>query len=243
MPAPSRFRLFDGTGKYVDRFGVLLVLTIGAVGTLSLSGGDESTDLVSGHIRAAVVTVLVGLTFLLSLRASGVARRWVRIADIAIGAAVTLTVVLILLSLVPDVDTDVHTTAVVPVLWLVLAVLSPIAVVRRLLQQREVTAETLMGSISAYLLIPVAYYYVFVSIEALQGDFFGVPVRRTSYMYFSLENLTTLGYGDLTPKTDLARLLATSEAVIGQVFLVTFVAVLVGRFASRSIRGTGANEL
>jgi voltage-gated potassium channel Kch len=47
-------------------------------------------------------------------------------------------------------------------------------------------------------------------------------------MYFSLSTITTVGYGDLTAITPFARLIATAEAVSGQVYLVTFVAMLVG---------------
>ena len=47
-------------------------------------------------------------------------------------------------------------------------------------------------------------------------------------MYFSLTTITTVGYGDLTAQGNLGRLLANSESVIGQVYLVTFVAMIVG---------------
>jgi hypothetical protein len=49
-------------------------------------------------------------------------------------------------------------------------------------------------------------------------------------MYFSLTTITTTGYGDLTAQTDVGRTLAMAEAVIGQIYLVTFVAMLVGLF-------------
>jgi hypothetical protein len=52
-------------------------------------------------------------------------------------------------------------------------------------------------------------------------------------MYFSLATVTTVGYGDLAPASNIARLLSTSEALVGQVYLVTFVAMLVGLAASR----------
>lgn len=57
--------------------------------------------------------------------------------------------------------------------------------------------------------------------------------RRDGYVVdvvhvFQLLSITTVGYGDLAAGTDLGRLLATSEAVVGQIHLVTFVAMLVG---------------
>jgi uncharacterized membrane protein len=48
------------------------------------------------------------------------------------------------------------------------------------------------------------------------------------FLYFSLATLTTLGYGDITPVTTLARTSATLEAVTG----VFYSAVLVARLVS-----------
>ena len=62
--------------------------------------------------------------------------------------------------------------------------------------------------------------------------FFSQPEPTTSYMYFSLTTITTTGYGDFTSSTEFGRLLSMAEAVIGQVYLVTFVALLVGLFAA-----------
>ena len=43
-----------------------------------------------------------------------------------------------------------------------------------------------------------------------------------------LQTLTTLGYGDFAPATDFVRALASVEALGGQLYLVTVIAVLVG---------------
>jgi hypothetical protein len=47
-------------------------------------------------------------------------------------------------------------------------------------------------------------------------------------IYFSLVTMTTLGYGDITPDSDTSRMLASMEAVIGQIYLAVLVARLVG---------------
>jgi hypothetical protein len=55
-----------------------------------------------------------------------------------------------------------------------------------------------------------------------------VVARRLEYLYFSYVSLTTVAYGDLTAATDVGRVLAVSEALIGRLYLVTVVALLVG---------------
>ena len=54
--------------------------------------------------------------------------------------------------------------------------------------------------------------------------------------YFSFITLTTTGYGDYVPVTDIARAVAVLEALIGQIFLATLVARLVASFAGRRRR-------
>lgn len=92
----------------------------------------------------------------------------------------------------------------------------------------------LAGAISAYLLIAFTFTFAFLTVNSYEsGDFFGRAEPTTSFMYFSLTSITTVGYGDLTATTDLGRLLATSEAVICRIFLVTLVAALVALYTRR----------
>ncbi len=55
--------------------------------------------------------------------------------------------------------------------------------------------------------------------------------------YFSFTTLTTLGYGDITPKSVFARNLATFEAVVGQLYIATMLARLVALQITQSGRG------
>jgi len=78
------------------------------------------------------------------------------------------------------------------------------------------------------------------------GPFFAFADRASAadYMYFSFSTLATLGYGDLMARTNLGRMLAVTEALCGQMYLVTVVALLVSNFArqwsrGRSVRSTG----
>jgi hypothetical protein len=55
-------------------------------------------------------------------------------------------------------------------------------------------------------------------------------------MYFSLTTITTVGYGDLTAAAQPGRLLANTEAVVGQLYLVTFVGLLIGILTTQQTR-------
>jgi ion channel len=225
-------RFFDDRSPHVDRFGALLALTGFTLVTLSLTGLGRPGGGFAGLVGTALTSVIVGATLLLALRASGVARPWRLAADVLVGFMVAFALVGVALALaIPGADVEV---TIDPDLWVVLSLLAPVVVVRRLLQNKEVTSRTLQGAISAYLLIPVAFQFVFHTVDALlPGGFFGSPKPPTAFMYFSLTTITTVGYGDLAPAADVARLLATVEALLGEVFLVTFVALMVGLLGER----------
>ncbi len=49
----------------------------------------------------------------------------------------------------------------------------------------------------------------------------------SDFVYYSFVTLTTVGYGDLTASTGIGRMLSVTEALVGQLYLVTVVAILV----------------
>jgi len=60
------------------------------------------------------------------------------------------------------------------------------------------------------------------------------PHGQSEYMYYSFVVLTTLGFGDLSPSVGLPQALTGTEALLGQVFLVTLVARLVTLWVRQS---------
>lgn len=229
MPRKSkRPILFDDHSRYLDRFGLVLALTILAIVALALVDlSAPAGDLVAG-IASIATSILVGATLLLAMRASGLRLKWRRVADVLVAFVLFIIILQIAWGLFSDTPLFAR-EGTRPLTLLVLAALAPLVVVRRLLKHRTVTTGTLLGAISAFLLLPIAFTYAFLTIDGLQAtSFFGSVQPTTSFMYFSLSTVTTVGYGDLTAITPLARLVATAEAVSGQVYLVTFVAMLVG---------------
>jgi hypothetical protein len=229
MSRLSRLKPFDDQSAHLDRFGWVLVLSVVSIIALALVDQTGSSQHVIAAVASVGTTVLVGVTFMLALRASGVARRWQRVADAVVVLVIVVLVVFVVADLLATVSAANVRDSSHPLLLLIIAALAPLVVIRRLLHHRTVTTGTLLGAISAFLLIPIAFCYAFLTIGPLQGTpFFGHVEPSTSFMYFSLSTVTTVGYGDLAAQTPFARLVANAEAVSGQVYLVTFVAMLVG---------------
>ncbi len=116
-------------------------------------------------------------------------------------------------------------------LFVLLLLVTPLVVMMRLLLRPKITVDTLAGALSAYLQIGIFFgaLYRFVSLIQSNQQFFAQTAHpdALAFQYFSFITMTTVGYGDYTPITPTGQTLATMEAVVGQVFLVTVVALTV----------------
>ena len=59
------------------------------------------------------------------------------------------------------------------------------------------------------------------------------------WFYYRFVTLTTTGFGDLTAATDVGRALTITEALIGQIYLVTVVALIVTNIGPGRAERTG----
>ncbi len=106
-----------------------------------------------------------------------------------------------------------------------------VGVFRRVLAQRHVTMETILGALCVYFILGLMFANLYGAIDAFSVDpLFGHPVPRSDYSYFSFVTLTTVGYGDVVAATDVGRRFAAIEAMTGQIFLATAVARLVSLY-------------
>jgi Ion channel len=101
--------------------------------------------------------------------------------------------------------------------------------------QRDINPQAVTGAVCIYLFLGILFTFAYAAVAALgSGAFFaqgtdGTPAIR---IYFSYVTLATLGYGDYTPAGQPGRSLAIAEALLGQLYLVTVVALLVGRLGT-----------
>lgn len=197
-----------------------LLLLIGISLVFQLAAGD------TGEARV-VTLVLQGIALLAALQVSG-AHRWIiHAASVAVGLAVLGALGLLIGS--GEVD-----QAASRVVTLMLVLLAPLAIVRGIVRQaREagaITLRTMFGVLCVYLLVGMAFAFIYGAIEALTNDPFFVQMvdaDQSDFLYFSFTTLTTTGFGDLTAATQLGHAFVITEALTGQIYLVTVVALIV----------------
>jgi hypothetical protein len=92
--------------------------------------------------------------------------------------------------------------------------------------------DAIFGAIFGYFLIALAFAMLYVQLERAQPGSFELPEsgsHEASLVYFSLVTITTLGYGDITPVSKLARVLTGIEAASGTMYVAVFIAMIIGR--------------
>jgi hypothetical protein len=133
-------------------------------------------------------------------------------------------------------------TGTVGVLNGLLILTTAIVIARGVIGEDEVNRQTVVGAICIYVLVGLLFAYVYTVIATFgDGALFtdGTDGTVAIRLYFSFVTLTTVGYGDYATATDLGHTLSVTEALVGQLYLVTVVAVIVGAMARGRVRGAG----
>jgi hypothetical protein len=218
------------------RYGLLL-LVIAAVFAIQGIATPEQWE-------QALVTAILCFTLLLALAVARVRPVVMRVAVLVTVGVLTLSIVESVLGNLAHGPTDIANA--------LLVILAPpaiaVGVVRSLRARETVTLEAVFGVLSVYLLVGMFFAYLYGAVDRLGGaPFFAqnVPINTARSIYFSFTTLATVGYGDLTARSNLGHTLSISEALFGQIYLVTVVSLIVaniGRSHKRVRAGREGDE-
>jgi hypothetical protein len=148
----------------------------------------------------------------------------------------------------------------VPVLvsfHLVAAVFFSFAVViilRSIHKEASVSADAIYGAICGYLLIGLAFGHLYCLTECLNPEAFrgieqfSMPLQvedrhHLLLTYFSFVTLTSVGYGDITPRSGPTRSLAVVEAMVGQFYIAVLIGELIGKRVSQAVSGRSSDSV
>jgi hypothetical protein len=126
--------------------------------------------------------------------------------------------------------------------------------------EQKIDSRLLSGATAGYLLLGLSGGLVLSVLEsAMPGGFrdnitsqaltLASPVADVGYpwdtdfarlVYYAFVCLTTVGFGDITPVTPLARLVSMSLSVLGPLYIAVVLGLLLARFSSRDPGGSTA---
>jgi hypothetical protein len=199
--------------RVANAFGLVLVLVLGSYVLISLTAYKGWT--------AALIAAVAGASATVAMASADARPAAVEATALAALVAVVLDVV----SALAGGSALLGISALLVMSALLVATATMLGAV---LRESEVGFRTILGAISAYVNLGLLFTFLYAALDRLQsGEFFGVPLQTGDYVFFSITTLTTTGYGDLVPAAQPGRLLSGLEMLLGQLFLVTFIAGLV----------------
>lgn len=206
--------------RWDDRYGVLFVLIL-----LSMLLSAANTPWLK-----VVGVIVLGGTVLFAFRVSRAPRRAWRLARILVPIAV-------ILGIVGHVSDSRSADSIAALVYVILPVAVIGVLVRRIVMDLpSVSARTILGLLSVYLLIGMTFAALFTTIAVISDEPFFAETKTAEpvdFTYFSFVTLSTVGYGDFTAANPMPRMLSAIEGLSGQLYLVTVVAVAVSRVRPR----------
>jgi hypothetical protein len=231
----------------------------------------ERSSGLRNRIRESEAYELLLLLIVLSIAFAEAApeREWARVASVAIqgvtlvfalwtsrvsrrGLAIALAVAVIGFSaaaVTSAASSDVVVRTFARLVNVLLAALATFAIARGVLrgvtERRMVTLQSLLGVLCIYLLLGMLFSFAYGAVASIDsGPFFssGIDGDTSDYVYFSFATLTTVGYGDLTVSDEVGRAFAIFEALIGQLYLVTVIALFVSNLGRGGRRAQAGEE-
>jgi voltage-gated potassium channel len=130
----------------------------------------------------------------------------------------------------------------VVLLWALFSTWSAARLIQQLALERVVNASVLRGAVAGYLMLGLTAGLLVSALETIQPASFsnvhleplqaGTPVWSLSFVrlnYYAFVTLTTLGFGDVSPRTPPAQMLSVAIAVSGVFYLAAVMGVLISR--------------
>jgi len=131
----------------------------------------------------------------------------------------------------------IETLSLLPLLALLAA-----GILRFVYRNRRLTIDGVFATVVVYMIVAIFFSRLYLLILGVNPLAFDLPVpvaERTPHLlqvdllYYSLITQCSVGYGDVLPMSDAARMLAVIQAVVGQFYMAVVVAIFVGMYATQ----------
>ena len=121
-----------------------------------------------------------------------------------------------------------------------------VCLVWALFRAKRVNADTVFAASAVFMLMGIVCAFAFILVYAADPGAFSLNEQdmadpAPALLHYSFTTLTTVGYGSISPMSDMARMISDLEALIAQLYLAVVLARLVSLEIEHS-RGTSGGE-
>ena len=101
----------------------------------------------------------------------------------------------------------------------------------QILASKEVSIKVVLEAVNGYLLLGVMLTLTNVLLWQLNHESFSNSISgMVDIIYFSFVSITTIGYGDISPQSDIAKLVSVFFGLASQLYLTIIIALIIGKF-------------
>jgi hypothetical protein len=131
----------------------------------------------------------------------------------------------------------IETLSILPLLALL-----AVGILRFVYRSRRLTIDGVFATVVVYMIVAILFsrlYLLLLGLDPQALDLPVAPASRTSQLlqvdllYYSLITQCSVGYGEILPVSEVARMLAVIQAVVGQFYMAVVVALFVGMYATQ----------
>ncbi len=112
-----------------------------------------------------------------------------------------------------------------------------VQLIHQVARSKIVSRDVILEAINGYLLMGLSGSILFALVGRIQEHAFAFSNPQVHYfsefIYFGFITQTTVGFGDIAPVSDLARLLTITMGICGQMYIAIIIAMLVGKYLSQ----------
>jgi hypothetical protein len=109
----------------------------------------------------------------------------------------------------------------------------------RLAKAKKITPLEFLEAVNIYFFLGIIGSILFTSVYLTNGEAFNTPVplhAPSSLIYFSFVTLTSLGYGDISPASPVARSISIFLSFSGQIYIAMIISMQQKAFLLKSLR-------
>ncbi|MGK7895739.1 MAG: potassium channel family protein [Xenococcus sp. (in: cyanobacteria)] len=137
------------------------------------------------------------------------------------------------------IETNKASAIVVQIIYSLFILTALVTINRKIFLEKKVSGDTIKGGIAVFFLIGTFWALLYIIVYIFDPNSFTQPVDTESLFdsmfYFSFTTLTTLGYGDISPLSNLARTLANLEAIVGVMYPAIYISRVVGLYTAQEM--------